>query len=820
MKLYERYGDKGYHTSIITTFGIDFDAYENIILPRLRGAGCYNNVLLADSRMLTYALDGASMLPRHAGRHYTISGVSANGVFHPKITIQLGRRAGRVMIASANVTSSGLAGNRELAGIVDCSAEESGERRIVAAAWQYINRQIDIGQQSLAYQIDWIRMRTPWLFDTTPSEGVVVLSDGTKCALLTSGATTGIGNQFTDVLDGQTVNRLAVMSPYWDDDLAELKWLISTLAPKEVVVFIDRHKQLFPGSALDDLPEAKLYDIGELAQNRFVHAKLFVAETSTADHVLYGSPNCTVAAMGTSGFAGANEEASLYRELPSRTILEQLGLMKLLNEAAPLQSSDLPDYRKDESLPLDQAGLRSPGRFECLFDTLAWQPPASMAEEPAKIELLDLASQALPATLSRLPDSPGNVRRYQITGLVDRPCFARLLFVDGSSSAPAVIMLVDTVRETVREARGKRAENAAAQLAEETEEGLWLLEVLNDLESAEAAQREEGDPGRSRTTAQGDGDKQEPEYKKLDYDQFIAGRRIRSEDHAVSRNSLAGTELSLVRNFLNQILSIGEISSEEGDLPNDEALAASLNLGDEVSDAETALESGEEFTPNSETKVTETDADDEFEKKKAAKAKATREEIAEAVNQFNKRIREKAKAEEITSFDVLRLRAVLTIVAAAGQPRSPNGKTRATSLQVLPLDDSGESWPMLMGRLLFTFFGGNHPAIKHVQIESIHDEIPDDILECWAACFWTIQTCTLAMKSHPKLDQNAKRIIALTQQAYALTGLRASELLGDRVMGVFNQMNERFSDRLGVDGMLTEADHRKTASPELPGRQE
>jgi len=812
MKLYERFGDKGFHTSIITTFGVDFDAYESIILPRLRGAGCYNNVLLADSRMLTYALDGASMLPRHAGRHYTTLGVSAKGVFHTKITIQLGRREGRMMIASANVTSSGLAGNRELAGIIDCSAQESGERRIVAAAWQYISRQIDRDQQSLAHQIDWMRVRTPWLFDTTPSEGVVRLSDGTKCSLLTSGAATGIGSQFTGLLEGQTVNRLAVVSPYWDDDLAELKWLTSTLAPKEVVVFIDRDKQLFPGSALHDLPGARLYDIGELAQNRFVHAKLFVAETSTADHVLYGSPNCTVAAMGTSGFAGANEEASLYRELPSRTILEQLGLMKLLNEAAPLQSSDLPDYRKDESLPLDQAGLRSPGRFECLFDTLAWQPPASMAEEPAKIELLDLASHALPATLSRLPDSPGNVRRYQITGLVDRPCFARLLFVDGSSSAPAVIMLVDTVRETVREARGKRAENAAAQLAEETEEGLWLLEVLNDLESAEAVQREEGDPGRSRTTAQGDGDKQEPEYKKLDYDQFIAGRRIRSEDHAVSRNSLAGTELSLVRNFLNQILSIGEISSEEGDLPNDEALAASLNLGDEVSDAETALESGEEFTPNSETKVTETDADDELEKRKAAKAKATREEIAEAVNQFNKGIREKAKAEEITSFDVLRLRAVLTIVAAAGQPHSTKGKIRATSLQVLPLDDSGESWPMLMGRILFTFFGGNHPAIKHVQIESIHDEIPDDILECWAACFWAIQTCTLAMKSHPKLEQNAKRIIALTQQAYALTGLRASELLGDRVMGVFTQMNERFSDRLGVDGPLIEANHRRTGA--------
>lgn len=481
--------------------------------------------------------------------------------------------------------------------------------------------------------------------------------------------------------------------------------------------------------------------------------------------------------------------------------------MKLLNETAPLQSSDLPDYRQDENLPLDEAGLRSPGRFECLFDTLAWQPPASMAEEPDKIGLLDPAGQRLSATLSRLADSSDKARRYQITGLADRPCFARLLFADGSSSAPAIIMLVDTVRETVREARGKRVESAAAQLAEETEEGLWLLEVLNELEAAEAAQRGGDDPGRSRKRAQGDGDEKEPEYKKLDYDQFIAGRRIRSEDHSVSRNSLAGTELSLVRNFLNRILSVGEISSEEGNLLNEEALAAGLNLGDEVSDAETALESGEEFTTTSEAKEDQAKGDDEVERKKAARARATREQIAEAVNQFNKRIREKTKAEEITSFDVLRLRAVLTIVAAAGQPRAAKGKGQGSSLQVLPLDDSAESWPMLMGRILFTFFGGNHPAIKHVQIEAIHDQIPDDILECWATCFWAIQTCTLAIKSHDKLAQNAERMTALINQAYSLTGLRHEELQGESVLSVIKQMSERFSARLGIDQSEVEKAH-------------
>jgi hypothetical protein len=34
MKLYEYYGKSGFHTSIVTTFGIDFDAYENVIFSR------------------------------------------------------------------------------------------------------------------------------------------------------------------------------------------------------------------------------------------------------------------------------------------------------------------------------------------------------------------------------------------------------------------------------------------------------------------------------------------------------------------------------------------------------------------------------------------------------------------------------------------------------------------------------------------------------------------------------------------------------------------------------------------------------------------
>jgi hypothetical protein len=103
MKLYETFGKQGFHTTVATSFGIDFGAYENVMLARLRGAGCFNNLVAADSAMLTLALEGGSELPRHAGRSYTVTPVGGSDLFHPKLVLQLGRSAGRLIVSSANI---------------------------------------------------------------------------------------------------------------------------------------------------------------------------------------------------------------------------------------------------------------------------------------------------------------------------------------------------------------------------------------------------------------------------------------------------------------------------------------------------------------------------------------------------------------------------------------------------------------------------------------------------------------------------------------------------------------------------------------------
>lgn len=210
--------------------------------------------------MLTYALDGASLRPQDAGRHYTVSGAAAKSLFHPKITLQLGRRSGRLIISSANMTASGPAGNLELAGIATCTAEESGERQLIAAAWQFIDGCIDPAEQAIAHQRRWMGARTHGFSILTRAAGVAILGDGHAAALLTSGSAIGIGARYAALVEERPVQRLIVLSPYWDDDLSALRHLVAVLQPQEIVILIDQEKRLFPGAALRHLGDAKIFE--------------------------------------------------------------------------------------------------------------------------------------------------------------------------------------------------------------------------------------------------------------------------------------------------------------------------------------------------------------------------------------------------------------------------------------------------------------------------------------------------------------------------------------------------------------------------------
>jgi hypothetical protein len=391
MRLYERLGDTGFHTAVISTFGLDFAAFETIALSRLRAAGCRNVILVADSAMVGLALDGDAPMPRVAGAEYLLVKASANGgVFHPKIVLQLGRKGGRMIIASANATVAGLAGNLELASIVECGLGDSGEQRIIAAGWQFLGRFLDERQQAVADKLDWARARTPWLARAEPAVGPQTLADGsTAAAFLASGAAEGIGAQFLRMVGGATADRLVVVSPYWDEGLIALRRLQDDLGAADTAALIDTAQGLFPVAALGSGRAVRIVELAGFDEKRFsktnkrfVHAKLIVAATETTDHVLVGSANCTLAALGHESRPGINEEACLYRRLPGGRVLADLGLASIANGESTVDLTKLPSFDIGEALPLNDARARDPGIFEAVFDRLHWWPasPALVAD--------------------------------------------------------------------------------------------------------------------------------------------------------------------------------------------------------------------------------------------------------------------------------------------------------------------------------------------------------------------------------------------------------------------------------------------------------
>jgi hypothetical protein len=566
MKLYEAFQGPGFHTAVMTTFGVEFDAFESIALSRLRGAECRNVVLVCDTGMLALALADPERPPKFAGTGYLVAKARASGVFHPKIIVQIGKDRGRLIVASANATAPGLAGNLEIAAVVECGAEDSGERKLVLAGWKYALRFLDGRQNAVEDKLRWARERSAWLDPDAAADDLVELADGTRAAFLASGEAEGIARRFLDLVGRRRpVDRLVVVSPYWDEDLSALEELKSALRPRRTVLLIDTQRRLFPASALSGKAGTQVVELYGFekkhfpqANRRFIHAKLIVATIGGADHVLVGSANCTFAALGNVRRAGVNEEACLYRRLPADRLFDSLGVKSLLGKQRGIDARKIPKPAVQDLLPLGKAIESDPGTFELAFDRLSWWPSSlplgnAVAQGRSTLELLDPAAKPLALKPELLPGS-GTERLYRLEKTEKRPAFARIRRADGTLTGVAIVACVEDLRTQTRDPLTAKAERAIRELEFDDDEGLWLLDVIQTL----AVPKPGPVPPQIRR-AGGGRDKKNGSAppKDLGYEAFMRGRRREISKSEAERNSLAGTHVSYVRAALNRAAGAG-----------------------------------------------------------------------------------------------------------------------------------------------------------------------------------------------------------------------------------------------------------------------
>jgi hypothetical protein len=814
MKLFTWFAAGGYHTSIISTFGLDFEAYEAIVLPRLRDAGCNNNIVVADARMLAQALSDSARRPKFAGRRYCVVGAHSAGVFHPKLVLQLGKASGRLLVGSANMTAAGVAGNLEVVGEVAVGDDDMVAAPLLRAAVDYLLKFTEPGSVARR-QVEWALKRTRWLPASVSTEAAVALQEGLRVAFLARNDANGIAERFIEFIGDRAVQRLVIASPYWDHDLRTLRALQARFGSARAAVLIQPQAALYPVHAHPDSSAFELFNVDRIpgAGSRFAHAKLFIAETASGDCVLFGSANCTQAALGNERQSGINEEACLARDMPAGEAARMLGLEAALAPGAELAASDVPSFTPADDIPLSELADKLPGRFELSGDLLRWWPPTTLRPDAATLQLLDQGAEPVAGKLTRVGtlSSPAS---YHFDGTV-APHFALVRQGEFESSL-AVVVIEQVIQQTQRRAAGRGVENALELLDDdEASEGLWLLEVIQRLTEAEHEMRgPRGAPEQPpQQTPAADATQ---DSRVLTYEEFVAGRRVEDGSAAPSGSHLASTHHESVRSFLNALIG-KRAALDLADTPDDDGPAPNLGMGDETSDGAAALESGDVQAPSPGGPAgNSTDASKRLLQQRQRYVQDTQKSIVDGVEAFLRTLREQAQSQSLGVVDLLRLRALLVVVLGSGSKKAdlrPKELSAAVHRrQVLP-SRGDASWRGRVGRLLYEFFRDHAetrpPLVKSLRLEADDGQgLPEDVLECWATCFWAICAMRVATGDAGASFEVSPREALLAGDLYRFSRLLPQQALGAVVHDVFAGMNRRYAERLGVSAERIEKEHR------------
>ena len=339
MKYYDVFAERGYHSAFMTTYAFGAQAFEDIPFTRLRGSGCRNIVVLADRKMVNQSFAELGV-PKFAGSSYHLVKAVAPGAFHPKISLLVGAKKGRLLVGSANLTALGLAGNKELVASLAYTEEAPEYAPLFADALTYIRSKVPSDDAWFATAMQRAIRAAPWLREALEkSQQVKSLEQITDLLFDRSDAT--ILDQIAAKVGSDTIGRLIIVSPYWDMKLEGLARLKEMLGSPPTDLLLDVGSTGFPKSELSRFTDLGLFSVDASDSKRFVHAKLIIAEGRSWDHVISGSMNCTLPALLGPTVVGGNAEAGIYKRVPVGTALVSLSLERY--REAPLQPEELHD---------------------------------------------------------------------------------------------------------------------------------------------------------------------------------------------------------------------------------------------------------------------------------------------------------------------------------------------------------------------------------------------------------------------------------------------------------------------------------------------
>lgn len=324
-------GKNKYHSCVITSYSIDLAFFEQLILPRLRGAGITNINLFVDASMLEKYLAshlGDSLKKFNA--NYSITPVSISGAFHPKMLFLAGKEKGYLAVGSGNITSSGLLYNDEIWSSFYTSKERLKAQPIFKSAWQYIQ---SLSTHSLGInltKINWIAQHSQWILDLEDSQNSKAAIKDSEYSLFYTKNSRSLYSEVINTLSRKPKS-IKIIAPYYNRSGAFLQKLIDDLAPEQMHCVVDTHNGILPVDFQSNICQFSDWKDVISTENSMsiqrLHAKMIQIEYVDETVFILGSANATLEAYGISNRAFKNDEAVVtIRTEKAKDFVKELGI--------------------------------------------------------------------------------------------------------------------------------------------------------------------------------------------------------------------------------------------------------------------------------------------------------------------------------------------------------------------------------------------------------------------------------------------------------------------------------------------------------------
>lgn len=344
----------GFDGALLTTFNAYLPFVEEVVLRRLRSAGCNYAVALMDGRQLTEELATASRRPSLAGRRYGLLPIECGGVFHPKIALLIGPKASRILIGSHNLTMSGFIHNREITNQIDVKGPK--DREGAAALLEVLSfcRAWSVLLPEALQEV-----LTPLEAFSRPYRGPVP-EDADIKVVGSRPEGPSLWQRVRPLLPKEA-KRVTFLGPFYDGELSFVGRVMADLGPENAAIGLDPATARFPGN-LKRLPRGlKIIDSHDLDPGHkgggYLHGKAILIEARAGQFLITGSANPTAAAW-LKPADSRNAEIVVVRKLSSRDG-NDLGLSTLWSKP-PIATSTLSKLRARPERPSLSTGSHLP----------------------------------------------------------------------------------------------------------------------------------------------------------------------------------------------------------------------------------------------------------------------------------------------------------------------------------------------------------------------------------------------------------------------------------------------------------------------------